>query len=96
MKTTDNLWMQKAMPEPGQLSKKLGIPIEMNIPFGLLRDIKSADVGKTVANRFGIGKTTIKITPEIKKEAGLALTYKEITRKRFGEKRTGYSGGKKR
>ena len=65
----------------GALSKHLGIPEKKNIPKTLLLKIKGAKAGTTIKNPTKSGKRNIKVTSKTKKQANLALTLKEISKK---------------
>lgn len=72
-----NLWIQKAKPKKGALSRQLGIPIKDNIPNTLLFQIQHSPVGSVIVNRYK-GKKTIKVTPLLKKRVNLAITLKSL------------------
>jgi len=71
-------WIQKAVKHPGALSKALGIPEEENIPAALLNAIINAETGETISNPTKVGKSSIKVTTELKRMANLARTLKGI------------------
>jgi len=76
------LWIQEAVKKPGALSRQLEIPIEKDIPKRLLQKISKAKIGTVVKNPTKTGKKKIKVTPLLKKRAVLALTLKEIGKKK--------------
>lgn len=73
-------WIQKAIRKgkEGSLSRQLGVPIKENIPFTLLKKIRSAPIGSTIKNPTKTGYSRIKVTRLLKKRAVLALTLKRI------------------
>jgi len=54
-------WIQKAGIKKGALSRQLDIPIEKNIPIGLLNKIIKAEAGDTITNPYKVGKKRIKV-----------------------------------
>jgi len=76
------LWIHKAVKKRGALSRQLNIPIEKDIPKTLLRKIKATETGETIRNPTKTGKRRIKVTKLLKKRATLALTLKELPRRR--------------
>ena len=77
------LWIQSALRgKGGELSRQLEIPVEDNIPFTLLRKIKDTKIGETIINPTKIGKKRIKVTRLLKRRAVLALTLKNIKRRK--------------
>jgi len=75
-------WIQDAIRHPGALSRQLGIPIDEDIPITLLRKIKSAEIGDVIRNPTKTGKRRITVTNKLKKRAVLALTLRELRRKK--------------
>jgi len=75
-------WIQDAIRHPGALSRQLGIPVEEDIPITLLRKIKNAEIGDVIRNPTKTGKRRITVTNKLKKRAVLALTLRELRRKK--------------
>ena len=75
-------WIQDAIRHPGALSRQLGIPVEEDIPITLLRKIKNAEIGDVIRNPTKTGKRRITVTSKLKKRAVLALTLRELRRKK--------------
>lgn len=73
-----NLWIQKAKPKKGALSKQLGIPESDNIPFSLLLLIKQSPIGTVIHNPTQKGKKRIKVTRLLKRRVNLALIFKRF------------------
>ncbi len=80
---TKKYWIPRKL-KKGALSKQLGIPIDRNIPIQLLSDIKHAEIGTVIYNRYNIGKPIIKITKLLKQRATMAHTLKIIGGGRVG------------
>lgn len=76
-------WIPKNI-KKGALSHQLGIPESAVIPIGLLSDIKHAEIGTTIHNRYNIGKPVIKITKLLKQRAVMSHTLKVIGGSRVG------------
>ena len=74
-------WIQKAGIKKGALSRQLDIPIEKNIPIGLLNKIIKAEAGDTITNPYKVGKKRIKVTRKLERRAILARTLKRIRRR---------------
>ena len=75
-------WIQKANLKKGALHRQLGIPQDEKIPVTLLKKIKKAKIGETITNPTKKGKRKIKVTPLLKRRANLALTLKELAKKK--------------
>lgn len=77
-------WIQKTKMKSGALRRQLGIPIEEDIPIGLLEEIKKTKNGEVISSyKFLSDKSytqSIKITPLLKRRANLALNLKRINR----------------
>ncbi len=80
---TKKYWIPSKI-KKGALSKQLGIPESAVIPIGLLSDIKHAEIGTVIQNRYSIGKPIIKITKLLKQRAVMAHTLKTIGGGRVG------------
>ena len=77
------LWIQSALRgKGGELSRQLEIPVEDNIPFTLLRKIRDTKIGDIVVNPTKTGKKQIRVTRLLKRRAVLALTLKNINRRK--------------
>ena len=75
-------WIQKANLKKGALHRQLGIPQDEKIPVTLLKKIKKAKIGETITNPTKKGKRKIKVTQLLKRRANLALTLKELAKKK--------------
>jgi hypothetical protein len=75
-------FIQKAKLKKGALSRQLDIPEKENIPITLLRKITKAKTGRVVRNPTKSGKRRIKATRLVKKRANLAITLKELKRRK--------------
>lgn len=82
MNMNNKKWIQKANIKEGSLSRQLGIPERENIPKELLIKIKNAKTGTHIENPTKKGHKTIPVTKKLKKRANLALTLKELAKKR--------------
>lgn len=78
-----NNWIPKNI-KKGALSRQLGIPESAIIPIGILSDIKHAEIGTTIHNRYNIGRPIIKVTKLLKQRATMAHTLKTVGGSRVG------------
>lgn len=76
-------WIQSVLKgKGGELSRQLEIPVEDNIPFTLLQKIRDTKIGDIITNPTKTGKRRIKVTRLLKRRAVLALTLKNIRRRK--------------
>lgn len=66
----------------GGLKKELGIPFTKKVPKTVLNKIVHTDIGNTIPNPTHLGHKKIKVTRLLDERANLALTLRELEKRR--------------